>query len=78
MNEQYDDIINLPHHVSKRHTPMSMHERAAQFAPFAALTGYDDSIAESATASAHANDDHFEPYYEDTCIIEQIKREPRQ
>ena len=44
----YDDIINLPHHVSKRHPQMSMWNRAAQFAPFAALTGYEESIHESA------------------------------
>lgn len=44
----YDDIINLPHHVSKRHPQMSMWNRAAQFAPFAALTGYEESIKESA------------------------------
>ena len=44
----YDDIINLPHHVSKRHPLMSMWNRAAQFAPFAALTGYEDAIQESA------------------------------
>lgn len=43
---QYDDIINLPHHVSSSRTPMSRLERAAQFSPFAALTGYDDAIAE--------------------------------
>ena len=43
----YDDIINLPHHVSKRHPQMSMWNRAAQFAPFAALTGYEDAIQES-------------------------------
>jgi hypothetical protein len=42
--DNYDDIINLPHHVSKRHPQMSMWNRAAQFAPFAALTGYDDAI----------------------------------
>lgn len=44
---RYDDIINLPHHVSPTRQRMSMHDRAAQFAPFAALTGYDDSIAET-------------------------------
>ena len=43
----YDDIINLPHHVSKRHPQMSMWNRAAQFAPFAALTGYEEAIQES-------------------------------
>ena len=42
--DNYDDIINLPHHVSKRHLQMSMWNRAAQFAPFAALTGYEDAI----------------------------------
>ena len=46
--DNFDDIINLPHHVSKRHPQMSMWNRAAQFAPFAALTGYEDSIKESA------------------------------
>ena len=45
---KYDDIINLPHHVSKNRTPMSMENRAAQFAPFAALTGHDEAIAETA------------------------------
>ena len=48
MTDNYDDIINLPHHVSKRHTQMSMWNRAAQFAPFAALTGYEDAIKETA------------------------------
>ena len=40
----YDDIINLPHYEPKHHPRMSMWNRAAQFAPFAALTGYDDAI----------------------------------
>ena len=44
MTDNYDDIINHPHHVSKRHPQMSMWNRAAQFAPFAALTGYEDAI----------------------------------
>ena len=52
MNNQnkhlYDDIINLPHHVSKRHPQMSPMNRAAQFSPFAALTGHDAAIQETA------------------------------
>ncbi len=44
----YDDIINLPHHVSKTRKQMPMSERAGQFAPFAALTGYDDEVKETA------------------------------
>ena len=43
----YDDIINLPHHQSKNHPHMSLYDRAAQFAPFAALTGYDDAVKEA-------------------------------
>ena len=45
---RYADIINLPHHVSGQHVPMSMADRAAQFSPFAALTGHDAAIAEAA------------------------------
>ena len=45
---RYDDIIDLPHHVSKTRVPMSMIDRGAQFSPFAALTGYEAVIAESA------------------------------
>ncbi|MCD7772205.1 MAG: hypothetical protein LUH23_09000 [Oscillospiraceae bacterium] len=48
MRNPYEDIINLPHHVSKTHPQMSMQDRAAQFSPFAALTGYDDAIDETA------------------------------
>ncbi len=48
MNHPYDDIITLPHHVSERHPQMSMYNRAAQFAPFAALTGHDSAITEAA------------------------------
>ena len=44
---RYDDIINLPHHVSAVHPRMSDSNRAAQFAPFAALTGYEDAISET-------------------------------
>ena len=44
---QYEDIINLPHHVSPSRPQMPMSDRAAQFAPFAALTGYDAAIKET-------------------------------
>ncbi len=44
---KYDEIINLPHHVSKTRPQMPMSDRAAQFAPFAALTGYDSAIKET-------------------------------
>ena len=45
---KYEDIINLPHHVSKKHPQMSLEARSAQFAPFAALTGYDAAVKETA------------------------------
>ena len=45
---KYDDIINMPHHVSKKHPQRPMEERAAQFAPFAALVGYEDAVEETA------------------------------
>ena len=47
-DHRYDDIINLPHHVSAKHPRMSASDRAAQFSPFAALTGYGDEISETA------------------------------
>lgn len=46
--DEYDDIINLPHHVSRNHQQMTMYQRAAQFAPFAALVGHDRAIEETA------------------------------
>jgi len=45
---KYDDIISMPHPVSERHVRMTNYDRAAQFAPFAALTGFDGEIAEAA------------------------------
>ena len=45
---RYDDIINLPHHTSTKHPRMSLYDRAAQFSPFAALTGHDEAIKETA------------------------------
>ena len=48
MTKTYDDIIHLPHHVSATHPHMAAIDRAAQFSPFAALTGYDAAIKETA------------------------------
>src|SRR5574344_2002509 len=47
-DNNYEDIINLPHHQSVTRAHMSNYDRAAQFAPFAALTGYDDAVKETA------------------------------
>ena len=48
MNNNYEDIINLPHHVSTKRPQMPLKDRAAQLAPFAALTGHDEAIKETA------------------------------
>ena len=48
MSDNYEDIIHLPHHVSQTSPQMPMEDRAAQFSPFAALTGYDAAIKETA------------------------------
>ena len=45
---RYDDIINLPHPISRIHQPMPIEARAAQFMPFAALTGHAEAISETA------------------------------
>ena len=68
---KYDDIINLPHHVSSVHKPMPMIKRAAQFAPFSALTGYEDVIEES----ARLTDDRIEP---DEGVLEELDRRIRE
>lgn len=46
-NHKYDDMINLPHHQSEKHAHMDLIDRAAQFSPFAALTGFEDAILET-------------------------------
>ena len=60
---KYDDIINLPHHVSKNHPQMSLENRAAQFAPFAALVGYSEAITSS------------QEYHEDKALLAEDKKE---
>jgi len=56
MNNDYSDIINLPHHRSTKHPHMSQLDRAAQFAPFAALTGYEDMIDDAGEMNAFKED----------------------
>ena len=48
MNEKYKDMLHLPHPVSAARPRMALQDRAAQFSPFAALTGYDDALRETA------------------------------
>lgn len=50
----YDDIINMPHHISRKHPQMARQKRAAQFMPFAALTGYEQVLAQTAEAAESA------------------------
>ncbi len=65
--EDYSDIINLPHHISKIHPQMSMLNRAAQFSPFAALTGYEAAIkdTEEENVMMRLNEEHGEVFTED-------------
>lgn len=76
-DRQYDDIINLPHHVSKKHPQMSIYARSAQFAPFAALTGYEEAIKETAreTGERIEIDDELKSILDSKLqtIIEQVK-----
>ena len=52
----YEDIIGLPHHESRKHPHMPVHDRAAQFMPFAALSGYEDEITDAGRAAEEAAD----------------------
>lgn len=63
--DKYKDIINLPHKQSSKRPHMSLLDRAAQFAPFAALTGYDDAIKET----ARLTDDKVELSEEDLNVL---------
>lgn len=80
MMKQYNDIITLPHHSSDVRAHMSLHDRAAQFAPFAALTGYDAAIGETARltdAKLALSEEQGNILNERICIImEHIKEKP--
>ena len=58
MNHPYDDILSRPRPVSTAHPPMPLIDRAAQFSPFAALTGYDSVIRETERTWISAEDRH--------------------
>ena len=61
MNEKYIEIIDMPHHVSPTRAPMSRHDRAAQFAPYSALSGYEDAVDETARITEGKRDlDEYE------------------
>ena len=69
----YDDIIDLPHPVSKKHPPMSLSDRAAQFSPFSALTGYDKALGETAELARERVEEEVVKVREDGELI--LKRE---
>lgn len=79
-DRQYDDIINLPHHISKKHPQMSLYARSAQFAPFAALTGYEEAVKETARETNERIDieDELKSILDGKLqiILEQIKNHP--
>ena len=78
--DRYDDIIHLPHHVSTIHPSMAVSDRAAQFSPFAALTGHDAAIQETArlTDQKIELDDNSKEILNDKLLllIEKIKEQP--
>lgn len=81
MSGPYDDIINLSHPVSQRHPQMSMHDRAAQFSPFAALTGHGAAIAETereTDAWADLGEDERENLNRKLCLLrDHLEEQPQ-
>lgn len=71
MNDRYKYIINLPHYEPKNHKRMSRETRAAQFAPFAALTGFDDMIDET---NASEFDDSEYYFADEELTIDESKK----
>lgn len=81
MSGPYDDIINLPHPVSQRHPQMSMHDRAAQFSLFAALTGHGAAIEETereTDARADLGEDERENLNRQLCLLrDHLEEQPQ-
>lgn len=63
-SHKYDDIIHLPHHQSKVRKQMSVHDRAAQFAPFSALTGHKAAIQKTARHAEEMMEPETEEFYD--------------
>lgn len=74
----YNDIINLPHHTSPKRKHMSLLDRAAQFSPFAALTGYDEDVKEAGRLTDEKLGIDFDDYKQDTMdsIIRYLEENP--
>ncbi len=72
---KYDDIISLPHHVSKNHPQMSNYNRAAQFAPFAALVGYSEAIKDSEIIYDNKIELSYERKEEINSLLSQIRKD---
>ena len=81
MTKTYDDMIHLPHHVSTKHPHMAVSDRAAQFSPFAALTGHDAAIKETArlTDKRVEMDEYMKDVLSDKLriILDRIKEHPQ-
>ncbi len=68
ISREYDDIIHLSRPVSRKHPPMSMADRAAQFSPFAALTGYGEAISDT----THRTEEELEQLERDNAISDEL------
>ena len=68
MNDDYEDIINQPHPVSKNHSPMPLSMRAAQFAPFESLSGFHNSIRAKGDYDGAAAEEQLEENYLSTIL----------
>lgn len=72
---KYDDIINMPHHVSTKHPRLSMEQRTAQFAPFAALSGFEDAIDETSRITEDRIELNEEEKLKIDNILQKLKNE---
>ena len=78
MNSNYEEILHLPHHVSKTHPRMSLEARSAQFAPFSAVTGYEDEVSEVARVTENQIEVTDEIRNDINKKLSYIKHNPRQ